>query len=265
MYPNPLKAVIRNLTENVVIASTPFTRMSILNFGARMTLFKYDNEIIVWSAIPYGDEVVRALKQLNGTEDNFNVTHIIIPDSVHTMAVDSFRKPFPKIKVIGMDGLQTKVDYVIDDKLANKLIDKTVLSSIGVQSPAVLNNFEFVYIPQHQNRELLMFDKNSKFLCQADLLLMLGPSDHKLEQYSEELGYKKNFNPHGGLSYLTRFSHPGSKRFKNLVNKITKTNLPEVQESLKIIYNWDFTSIIPCHGNVEENGKAYFKKYFDFL
>lgn len=265
MYPDPLKAVIRNLTDNVVIASTPFKRMNALNFGARMSLFYYDNEVIVWSAIPYGDEVIRSLKQLTGEEENFNVTHIIIPDAVHSMAVESFRKAYPNIKVIGMNSVKVKLDYVIDNKLSYQLIGKPELNQLGITSNAILNNFEFVYLPSHQNKELVMFDKTSKLLFEADLILNLGPYGTKLEQYSPELGFKPSFNPHAGLSYLTRHSHPDSKFYKGMVNKFVHSDTPEVKKALKIIYDWDFSQIIPCHGNVVEDGKPFLKKYFDFL
>lgn len=268
MYPNPLKSVIRNLTDNVVITSTPFTRAHTMNFGARMSLFNYNNEIIVWSAIPYGSEVVKSLKQLTGKDDDFNVTYLIIPDVEHTMAAKSFKDKYPDLKIIGTEDVKNfpfAIDYKITKKHSNTLIDRQVLSDIGIKDESILENFEFVYLPSHANKELVMFDKKSKILFQADLFLNLGPAGNKLEQYSPETGYPANFNPHGGLSFITRYTHPDSGFFKGVVNKLVKAKDPEVQKGLKTIYNWDFTKMVPCHGNVVEDGKPFFKKYFPFV
>ncbi|EGV63814.1 hypothetical protein PSN45_004116 [Yamadazyma tenuis] len=269
MYPTPLKAVVRNLTENVVIASTPFTRAGIINFGARMSLFHYNGEVIVWSAIPYGDEVVRSLKLLTGREKDFNVTYLIIPDAEHTMAAKSFKEQYPNLKIIGMDAaanaVPVPIDYPITSKYANKLIDSGVLKEVGIQDESILSNFEFVYLPSHRNKELVLFDKNSKILFEADLLLCLGPKGTKLEQYSPELGFPDNFNPHGGTSFLAGFTHPDSGFFKGLVNRLVKSKDLEVRKGLQTIYNWDFTKMVPCHGNVINEGKPYFKKFFDFV
>ena len=46
-YPKTLKVVSRKLTSNIVIASCGFTRVNTLNFGARMALFNYDNDIVI--------------------------------------------------------------------------------------------------------------------------------------------------------------------------------------------------------------------------
>lgn len=264
MYPTPLKAVVRNLTDNIVIASTPFTRANILNFGARMTLFHYNEQVIVWSAIPYGDEVIRSLKLLTGKEDNFNITYLIIPDAEHTMAAKSFKDKYPELKVIGMEGLNLplKIDYTITKDHGNKLIDLTILKELGIQDDSILSNFEFVYLPQHKNKELVMYDKTSKILFEADLLLCLGPKGNKLEQYSPELGFPESFNPHGGLSFLTRYTHPDSSFIKKLTCAVVNPKDPKVKKSLEIIYNWDFTKMVPCHGNVVDDGKSYFKKSF---
>lgn len=267
MYPNPLKAVIRNLTDNVVIASTPFTRAHTMNFGARMTVFNYNDEIIVWSAIPYGSEVIKTLKQLTGKEEDFNVTYLIIPDAEHTMAAKSFKDKYPKMKIIGLEDVKVpvEIDYKILKKHANQKIDSVILQEIGIKDESILKNFEFVYLPSHANKELVMYDKNSKFLFQADLILNLGPSGNKLEQYSPGTGYTEKFNPHGGLSYITRLTHPNSGFFKGLVNKLVKSSDPETVKGLKAIYSWDFTKMVPCHGNVIDDGKPFFKKFFDFV
>lgn len=275
-YPKTLKAVSRKLTSNIVIASCGFTRVNTLNFGARMALFNYDNDIVVWSAIPYGDEVVKALELLTGrNEGPFNITHLVIPDKEHTIAARSFKSNYPNMKIIAMEtvdlGTDCPIDYTITSKVANQLIDKRVLAEdIGIQESVILNNFEFVYLPTHANKELVMFDMNSKILFEADLLFNLGvpgttSGKVKLEQFSTSTGYPEGFRPHSGRSFLTRYLQPNSKVGNWLARSVTKTNNPDTQKGLRTIYNsWDFEKIVMCHGNIiEKDAKGAFKSVFN--
>lgn len=273
-YPTTLQAISRKLTNDIVIASCGFTRVNTLNFGARMALFNYDNSIVVWSAIPYGDEVIKALKLLTGNENEaFNITHLVIPDREHTLAAKSFKAQYPNMKIIAMEsvdlGKDCPIDYTFTSKVGNELIDKRILSeNIGIQDSVILNNFEFVYLPSHKNKELVMFDKNSKILFEADLLFNLGvpgsvSGKTKLEQFSTATGYPENFKPHLGKSFLTRYLQPHSKVGNWMANKVTKASDSETKKGLKAIYDWDFEKIVMCHGNIiESDAKNAFKSVF---
>lgn len=264
MYPKDFKAAIRKLADNVVIASTQFTRSGLLHFGARMTLFNYDDKVIVWSAIPYGEEVVKSLKLLTGKDGNFNVSYLIIPDTEHTMAAKSFKDVYPEMKVIAMDGVKVPVavDYKITESDGNKLLDSEYLKKLGITDSALLDNFEMVYLPSHTNKELVLFDKPNKILCQADLLLLLGPKGTKLEQYSKETGCEPNFNIFTGFSRIMGYSHADCGWFVGLTNRLLQTKKPDTQQGLKVINSWDFKTMVPCHGNVVEDGKTVFNKFF---
>lgn len=262
-YPNPLKVVTRSLTPNILISSCSFKRFDKVNFGARMALFNYDNSVIVWSAIPYGEEVDKAIQKLTGGSA-FDVTHLIIPDKEHTMAAKSFKEKYPAMKIIAMEsvdlGESCPIDYTITSKYANKLIDASVLEEIGIKESAILKNFQFVYLPHHANKELVTYDLNSKILFEADLLFNLGNGE-KLEQFSPETGYPEDYNPYLGWSYSSRYLHPDSTVGRFLLNKICNT--AQSAEGLKTIYNWDFKLIVMCHGNViEHDAKTKFKTLF---
>lgn len=261
-YPTNLKAAIRKLSDNIVIVSTAFSRVNILNFGARMALINYNNQVIVWSAIPYGDEVAKGLELLMG-QSQYDVSYLIIPDCEHTMAAQSFKSHHPNIKIIGMDGLSIPnltVDFQLDKSMANKALASEQLAKLGVD-PVISDNFEFVYLPYHRNRELVMFDKKNKILFEADLLFNLGVKQ-PLEQYGPATGYPEKFNPHGGLSYLTRYMHPYSKVGRSLSNSVV--NIEKSRPGLQAIYNWDFNQIVMCHGNViDTNAKDAFYTNFE--
>lgn len=273
-YPKTLKAVSRKLTNNIVVTSCSFTRANALNFGARMALFNYENDIVVWSAIPYGEEVIKALRLLTGSErSDFNVTHLIIPDKEHTMAAKSFKSIYPNLKVIAMEtvdlGKECPTDYRITSKIGNQLIDKSTLSKeVGISSSTILDNFEFVYLPTHANKELVVFEKNSKILFEADLIFNLGIAGSNsgkatLEQLSPLTGYPDKFKPHLGKSFLTRYLQPYSKVGNYLTNFITKSSDPSCQKGLQAIYNWDFEQMVMCHGNIiDKDAKQAFKNVF---
>lgn len=260
-YPKDLKAISRKLTDNIVLTVTAFSRVNILNFGARMGLFNYDGQVIVWSAIPHGDEVKKSIKLLTGTDET-KVSYLIIPDLEHTMAAKSFKEVYPQMKIIASEKVNIPglhIDYVIPDKLGNSLIDSKVLTDLGVDE-VISKNFEFVYLPYHTNQELVMFDKNTKILFEADLLFNLGVKE-PLEQYSPETGFTKGYNPHGGLSFLTRYMHPYSKVGNKLTNSVC--NVRKSKPGLKTIYNWDFNTIVMCHGNIiDKDAKKAFKNVF---
>ncbi|KAK7679791.1 hypothetical protein QCA50_017114 [Cerrena zonata] len=204
-----------------------------------MALFNYDNSVIVWSAIPYGEEVDKAIQKLTGGSA-FDVTHLIIPDKEHTMAAKSFKEKYPAMKIIAMESVD--------------------LEEIGIKESAILKNFQFVYLPHHANKELVTYDLNSKILFEADLLFNLGNGE-KLEQFSPETGYPEDYNPYLGWSYSSRYLHPDSTVGRFLLNKICNT--AQSAEGLKTIYNWDFKLIVMCHGNViEHDAKTKFKTLF---
>lgn len=267
-YPSNLKVISRKLTENIVISSCAFSRFNKLNFGGRMALFQYNGQVLVWSAIPYGAEVEKSLKLLTGT-NTANVSHLIIPDKEHTMAAKSFKDAFPNLKVIAMETVEVpglEIDYVVNHTMGNKLLDEKALRELGIEDKIILDNFEFVYLPYHANKELVMYDKKSKTLFEADLLFNLGVAgttsgDVVLEQYSPETGYEKGFNPHSGYSFLTRYMQPFSRVGNFLTNKVADLN--NSAAGLKVIDSWDFNQIVMCHGNVISSGaKEAFRSAF---
>lgn len=268
-YPSPLQVVSRKLADHVVISSSGFKRVNKLNLGARMALFHYDGSIVVWSPLPYGSHVLEALLLLTGKNSTeasaFNVTHLIVPDAEHIMAAKSFKEPFPGIKILAMENVNlgngVEADYVVKAQHGNKILDKAALAEVGITDPPIVNNFEFVYLPTHANRELVAYDKNSKIVFEADLLFNLQAKG--LEQFSAATGFKDNYNPHTGLSFLTRYLRPESSVGRFMFNKVVKSTSPEAKKGLLAIYLWDFDQLVMCHGNViDKNAKKTFADVF---
>lgn len=257
-YPNPLKVLSRKLADNIVVAHSGFKRVDKINFGARMALFNFGGSVVVWSAIPHNDDVVKALQLVTGTSSDFNVSHLIIPDKEHTMAAKSFKEQYPDMKIIAMEGVDlgslTPIDYRVTAKHANQVIGGDILREIGITDPAILSNFEFVYLPNHVNKELVMYDKVSKTLFEADLLFNLR-EDTPMEQFD---GVSRPFS---GWSYLAKFMNPDSKVGGILQRKAA--NVGSSKAGLRAIYSWDFDRLVMCHGNIiETGGKEAFAKVF---
>ncbi|KAF6071761.1 hypothetical protein MEM_02223 [Candida albicans L26] len=275
-YPPNFKIVTKSLTENILLASTAFSRVDKFNFGARMAVFKFpqSNKIILWSPLPYTPQVIDVLTKFtnNTNESNLNIAYVIIPDREHNLAAKSYKEKFPGCKLIGMEGLDEnslKLDYKFIKSMGNKVLKNDDLRQIfnDNDSGLIVDNFEFVYLPNHANQELVVFDKSSSTLFEADLLFNLGvpgstSGETILEQYSPELGFPKGFNPHSGWSFITRYLQPYSKVGRFLFRKIVDIN--HSKPGLEAIYNsWDFKTIVMCHGNIiTKDAKEAFKHVF---
>lgn len=264
MYPTPLIVSSKKFTENIVLSVTGFKRFGRISFGARMALFHVKDSIVVWSAIPFSDDVNKALELLTGKKTGFNVTHLIVPDLEHTMAAASFKKEFPQMKIIAMEGVQlgehTSADYVITSKHANEKIDASTLKEIGIVESEILENFEFVYLPSHGNKELVTYHKPSKTVFEADLVFNLR-TDEPMEQFSPATGFASDYFPFSGWSFLARYLNPDSAIGRFIFRQLVKPKA--AAGGLRAIHAWDFDSLVMCHGNVfEEGGKAAFSKVF---
>jgi len=275
-YPPNFKIVTKSLTENILLASTAFSRVDKFNFGARMAVFKFpqSNKIILWSPLPYTPQVIDVLTKFtnNTDESNLNIAYVIIPDREHNLAAKSYKEKFPGCKLIGMEGLDEnslKLDYKFIKLMGNKVLKNDELKQIFNDSDSglIVDNFEFVYLPNHANQELVVFDKSSSTLFEADLLFNLGVpgstlGETILEQYSPELGFPKGFNPHSGWSFITRYLQPYSKVGRFLFRKLVDIN--HSKPGLEAIYNsWDFKTIVMCHGNIiTKDAKEAFKHVF---
>lgn len=275
-YPPNFKIVTKSLTENILLASTAFSRVDKFNFGARMAVFKFpqSNKIILWSPLPYTPQVIDVLTKFtnNTNESNLNIAYVIIPDREHNLAAKSYKEKFPGCKLIGMEGLDEnslKLDYKFLKLMGNKVLKNDDLRQIFNDSDSglIVDNFEFVYLPNHANQELVVFDKSSSTLFEADLLFNLGVpgstlGETILEQYSPELGFPKGFNPHSGWSFITRYLQPYSKVGRFLFRKLVDIN--HSKPGLEAIYNsWDFKTIVMCHGNIiTKDAKEAFKHVF---
>lgn len=263
-YPSNIQLVTRKLTDDIIISSGAFTRVGRINFGSRMALFRVQNSIVVWSAIPYCDEVKKALDLFSETP---KVTHLIVPDTEHTIGAQSFKKEFPELKIIAMEGGfadgRITVDYRITAAHANQVLDNTKLKEIGILELEILDNFQFVYLPGTGNKELVTYHKPSRSVFEADLLFNLR-SDQPMEQFSVETGFPANYNPFTGWSFLARYLNADSAIGRFLFRRFASVKVSA--PGLNAINSWDFLTLVMCHGNVlDKDGKTAFQKVFGLV
>ncbi|KAI5952444.1 hypothetical protein KGF54_003311 [Candida jiufengensis] len=269
VYPENFKVVTKSLSNNILLAASPFKRFDKINFGARMAIFKFPStnqdsvipKLILWSPLPYSPQVVNVINEFSGvtSESNLDIAYVIVPDREHNLAAALYKEKFPNTKIIGMEGIEkVPLDYTFKEKDGNKLISGEVLKEL-INDELIYKNFDFVYLPYHANSELVLFDKNSKVLFEADLLFNLGVPN--LEQFSPQLGYPENYNPHSGFSFLTRYLQPYSKVGVFMFNKLV--NNAKSRKGLEAIYSLDFNTIVMCHGNIiTKDAKEAFKHVF---
>lgn len=262
-YANPIKTYNRALSPNVLISSAPFSALG-LHVGARMSLFNYNDQIIVYSAIPYSDAFVNSLKELTGKSDKFKISHIIIPNSEHNVGGELLREKFPDAKFIAGETYNPdfKVDYKIPDAMGNKVLGPEELKQLGIKDEAILENLNFVYLNHRTNKEVVVYDKNIKTLFCADLLM--GFHKHGFnEAYNEKTGWSSS--PYSGLTLFFSWFNELGWLWRKFISKSAKVNTPEGIAGVKTVYGLDFKNIVGSHGNVVENAKSVYETYFPFV
>lgn len=250
-YEKPLKGLIQKISSNIVTVSTPFNEFGILQLGARMALFKYGNNIVIWSAIPYGSVFEEALKVL--TEGAaVNIAYIIVPNTAHYLRAHEYKLKFPKAKIIAPENTKLKQLVQVDCKLGSscgsKVIGVPELKDLGIEDDFILDNFNFVYMPNHLFQELIVYEKNTQTVFVADLIQNIGKPG--LEQYSEITGYSDNYYPHSGLGFIGRFLRVDSFLGKVIMRVIANFSITRDDCAMKAINSLPFNRIVVCHGNI---------------
>ncbi|KAL6024075.1 hypothetical protein ACNR90_000482 [Candidozyma auris] len=242
-YPSEIRPSIKKIAHNVVTLAVPFSYFNVANLGNRMAIFRYGNEIILWSPIPYGEYIEEAIDLLARRKENLEVTHLFVVNKEHNLVAKSYLETYPNIKIVaGEKALGKKqVHYEFSDVDGNKVIK-------GEEAKAKFNaqgdfwaNFEFIYLTGHLNKELVLYEKNLHMLFEGDLLMECGASRYRGHQ---EAGS-------GGLEHVL----------------FGRTYTAKGAEGVKLVYeSWDFDTIVQCHGNIiSGTGKAVYAEIYPWL
>ncbi|KAK3372000.1 hypothetical protein B0H63DRAFT_483538 [Podospora didyma] len=254
--------VIRDVTPNVVTFSVPFLRFGRIPVGGRGTLVRLSSgALAVFSPVALTPEVQAKVASLGG-----DIKYLVAPDIEHHIFISDWASAYPGAKLVGPEGLPEKRLKMTDDKVGKEAFG-VVFSAKTKRETSVGEDFdrdfEFEFVDAHANKELVFLYKPDKVLIQADLMFNL-PA---IEQYSRVPEAEK---PKPG--FLVRFfiglnstegEAKGMKRF--LWHAISRGDRTGFNDSVQRINSWDFSTIIPCHGDtIDKDAKAIFEKVFEW-
>ncbi|KFY51804.1 hypothetical protein V497_08839 [Pseudogymnoascus sp. VKM F-4516 (FW-969)] len=255
--------VIRDLTPNITTLSVPFSRFGLFRVGGRGTIVRLTSGALsVFSPTALTPEVRAKL-----AEKGNNVQYIIAPDIEHHIFVSEWSRAFPSARVIGVEGLPEKRAEAAKDPKSPSYGEQVPFATVFTQkekgqvriSEEFDRDFEYEYVPEHMNKELVFLYKPEKTLIVADYLFNLPAT----EQYSRsgEAANKGILTKLFGALMSTKGAATGQKRY--LWYAASAADRKGFGESAKRIGTWDFERIVPCHGDVVEgNGKEVFRKLF---
>ncbi|KAF8201402.1 hypothetical protein BJ912DRAFT_945278 [Pholiota molesta] len=238
------ETVIREVTKGVWTFSRPFSRFGIWPIGGRSTAIKLQNGgVWVLASTPLDDSTKTKLQELGP------VKYIVGADAVHNLFLRDFKNQYPEAKLI----LPEDAIARIGDK------DLKFDGAWGRDPPNTKYGFEdeidWCYFSGFKNKDIAFLHKPSKSLIEADLLMNLASVK---EQYSKTKA-SPNFLGLGAFG-------PSSWIHARLIWSLGK-NVEEMRRDAKVVSNWDFERIIPCHGDVIESDakKAWNDAYRHFL
>ncbi|KAF7546348.1 hypothetical protein G7Z17_g8503 [Cylindrodendrum hubeiense] len=253
--------VIRNVTPNVATFSVPFARFGRIKVGGRGTLVKLTSgALAVFSPVALTDTAKAKVTEMGG-----DVRYIVALDFEHHIFVSEWAKAYPAAKIIGPQGLPEKRAKQQDDpKIGNEefavVFTKEKKSEIHI-SDEFDADFEYEYVDAHANLELVFFYKPERVLIEADLMFNLPAT----EQYSKVPKAEQPADGFLGKLFAGLQDSQGDARWIKRFNWFSIKDRASFDDSVRRIDQWDFATIIPCHGDVlEGNAKDTFRKVFEW-
>ncbi|KAJ7731128.1 hypothetical protein DFH07DRAFT_968873 [Mycena maculata] len=234
--------VIREVATNVWTFSRPFERFGIIPFGGRSTAIKLSNGgVWVLASTTLDAETKTKIDELGP------VQYIIGADAVHHLFLGEFKKAYPAAKLIA-------------PAAAVENADKTLAFNgvWGRDPPDTKYGFEedikACYFSGYKNKDVAFFHPASATMIQADLLMNLPCT----EQYSKTTS--------SGAVPLVGDLGPSSWMHGQL-SKSMGEDKAAMKRDVKTVADWDFSRIIPCHGDVIETGgkQAWLDAYKAYL
>lgn len=215
--------------------------------------------LAVFSPVALTDPVKAKVAELGG-----NVRYIVALDFEHHIFVSEWAKQYPEAKLVGPEGLPEKRAKQHDAKIGNEAFSVVFTKAdkrqtrIGDDFDA---DFEYEYVDAHANLEIVFFYKPDRVLIQADLLFNLPAT----EQYSRVPEAER---PGGGILdkvFSGAQDISGDARWLKRANWYLIKDRQSFNQSMHRIDQWDFVTMIPCHGDVmQDKTKETFRKVFEW-
>ncbi|KAJ7931157.1 hypothetical protein B0H13DRAFT_2528084 [Mycena leptocephala] len=221
--------VIREVAPNVWIFSRPFARFGILPVGGRSTAVKLTNGgVWVLASTPLNPETKAKIDELGP------VQYIIGADAGHHLFLGEFKKAYPTAKLMAPADAVARADKSL------------VFDGVwGRDPPDTKYGFEediqACYFSGFRSKDVAFFHPASKTMIEADLISNLPCT----EQYSKT-------KSSGSIPLIGRFG-PTSWLHQKFAAAMGEDKAA-MKRDVKTVADWDFTRIIPCHGDVVETG-----------
>jgi len=233
--------VIREVTQNVWTFSRPFYLFSWVPVGGRSTAVRLSNGgVWVFASTPLTPETKAKLDEIGP------VKYILGPNAVHNLFLGDFKKAYPEAKVIGVEAHLAK-EHLKDVKFDGAYGKDPSGTKYGFE-----DEIQTCYFSGFANTDVAFHHKSSSSLIVADLLLNL-PCN---EQFSKSTSSGRipligNIGPHSWL-------------VKNFLWR-KGVDKEAMKRDAKTVAGWDFTRIIPCHGDViEKDAKKAWETAYEY-
>lgn len=178
------------------------------------------------------------------------------------MQLTPWSQAYPNAKVIGPQGLPEKRAKSPEDAQVkfHTVITKENKHTVKI-SDEFEKDFEYELVDAHPNQEIAFYYKPDKTLIEADLMFN-GPPKEQYSRTGSDVGS-------GWTAWMmnklqgTEGTALGQKRL--LWYGFSAKDRTGFNKSIKRINSWDFSRIIPCHGDVvESDGKGVFQRVFEW-
>ncbi|KAF7334270.1 hypothetical protein MSAN_02388600 [Mycena sanguinolenta] len=253
--------VIREVAAGVWTFSRPFARLGIFPVGGRSTAVKLTNGgVWVLASTALNPETKAKLDELGP------VQYIISADAVHhlflgALPVHHTKGAYNNDHMQGNSNKRTQPPSSSAPQLPSHAPTKSSFSTAcGVRTRPTPNTAlrktskHGDYFSGFKNKDVAFFHPASKTMIQADLLFNLPCT----EQYSKTKS--SGSLPLLGALGPTSWLH---QKFGTAMGE----DKAAMKRDVKTVTDWDFTRIIPCHGDVIETGgkQAWLEAYKAYL
>lgn len=222
--------LLRPLGANLWVAETDFTLLKV-QFGNRMSVVKYGNELIVHSAVRYSQALHEALDKIG------KIAYLVAPNLMHHLHIAGWREVCSGVKVIAPREL-TKINPAPDGWLAP--------DQLSHWQACWGNELQIVPIDgMPRLQEYAFYHEASRTLILTDLVFNIHPP---LNSWSTLFFKLYGAYDHFGPTRLIKMVIADKKAFRHSLEKILAL---------------DFDRVIVSHGEVlETNGKALLSEAF---
>ncbi|CAL5220530.1 g2563 [Coccomyxa viridis] len=239
-FTNTSGNVLQKLADNVWAADRPFLWNGI-DVGGRMAVLRLsDGSIWVHSPVSLDDELAAALAEIG------EVKHIVTPNFEHTKYAQQWKERYPNAKSYGCPGISQKMPEVSFEEVGTS----------GTDPEEWLGEVQSTWLSYEHNpftrspffNEVVFYFKPARLLVTSDLFWNY-PKDRDVG-----IGTKlwKTGMDRVYLPFYRSFMVKDQGLYAEALGRIFK--------------QWDFDSILPCHGDyVAQDGKRVLQEHLELV